>query len=93
MQFEWDDAKSGACFTHRGFDCPYPLRAFFDDDRVVARDRRWDYGEDRYRLLDNIEGHVFVLIYTVRGSAIRIISARKANGKEMREYEHHASQD
>ena len=57
------------------------------------RDRRWDYGEDRYRLLASIEGRVFVLIYTMRGSAIRIISARKANGKEVREYEHKARQD
>ena len=91
MQFEWDDAKSDACFTHRGFDFAYALRAFFDDSRVVARDRRWNYGEDRYRLLGAIEGRVFVLIYTMRGSVIRIISARKANGKEIREYEHNAS--
>ena len=56
MQFEWDDAKSDACFTYRGFDFAYALRAFFDDGRVVARDRRWDYGEDRYRLLGTIEG-------------------------------------
>ena len=36
-------------------------------------DRRWDYGEDRYRLLGAVEGRVFVVIYTMRGSAIRII--------------------
>ena len=48
MQFEWDDAKSDACFIYRGFDFTYALRAFFDDGRVVTRDRRWDYGEDRY---------------------------------------------
>ena len=29
----------------------------------------------------------------MRGSAIRITSARKANGKEVREYEHKARQD
>ena len=46
-----------------------------------------------YRLLATIEGRVFVLIYTMRVSAIRIISARKANGKEVREYEHKARQD
>jgi len=91
MQFEWDDAKSEACFNYRGFDFAYALRAFFDDDRIVRRDRRWDYGEERYRLLGAIEGRIFVLIYTIRGSAIRIISARKANRKETREYEHHAS--
>ena len=67
---EWDDAKSDACFTHRGF--AYALRAFSDDGRVVTRDRRWDCGKDRYRLLGAMEGRVFVLIDTIRGSSIRI---------------------
>ena len=93
MEFEWDDAKSDACFTHRGFDFAYAIRAFLDDDRVVGRDRRWDYGEDRYRLLSAIEGRVFVVIYTMRGSVIRIISALKANGREIREYEQNTRQD
>ena len=93
MEFEWDDAKSDACFAQRGFDFAYAIRAFLDDDRIVGRDRRWDYGEDRYRLLGAIEGRVVVVIYTVRGSAIRIISARKANRKEVREYEQNTRQD
>ena len=93
MEFEWDDAKSDACFTHRGFDFAYAIRAFLDDDRIVGRDRRWHYGEDRYRLLGTIEGRVFVVTYTMRGSAIRIISARKANGREIREYEQNTRQD
>ena len=93
MEFEWDDTKSDACFAYRGFDFAYAIRAFLDDDRVVGRDRRWDYGEDRYRLLGAIEGRVFVVIYTMRGSAMRIISARKANRRELREYEQNTSQD
>ena len=93
MQFEWDDAKSDACLAHRGFDFAYVIRAFLDDDRIVGRDRRWNYGEDRYRLLGVIEGRVFVVIYTTRGSASRIISARKANGKEVQEYERDTRQD
>ena len=93
MEFEWDDAKSDACLAQRGFDFAYAIRVFLDDDRFVGRDRRWDYGEDRYRLFGAIEGRVFVVIYTVRGSAIRIISARKANRREVREYEQNARQD
>ena len=93
MDFEWDDAKSDDCSAHRGFDFPYAVRAFLDPNRIVRRDRRWDYGEDRYRLLAAIEDRVFVLIYTMRSSAIRIISARKGNEKEVRENEHKARQD
>ena len=93
MEFEWDDAKSRACFVQRGFDFAYVVRAFLDPNRIVDPDRRWDYGEDRYRLLGAIDGRVFVVIYTMRDSAIRIISARKANSKEAGEYEHDARQD
>ena len=93
MEFEWDEAKSDACFADRGFDFAYVARAFFDEDRIVAEDRRWDYGEDRYRLLGAVEGRAFVVIYTVRDSTIRIISARKANRREVREYEQNTVDD
>ena len=93
MEFEWDEAKSNACLAHRGFGFSYAVRAFQDDDRIVGRDRRRDCSEDRYRLLGAIEGRVFVVIYTMRGSVVRIISARKANARETREYERNARQD
>lgn len=93
MEFEWDDDKSNACLVRRGFDFPYAVRVFLDPHRIVVQDRRWDYGEDRYRTLGMIEDRVYVVVYTVRDSAIRIISARKANAKETGDYEHHARQD
>ena len=93
MEFEWDDVKSDACFAERGFDFAYVAHAFLDEDRTVGLDRRWDYGEDRYRLLGSVEGRVFVVIYTMRGLTIRIISARKANRREVREYEQNTVDD
>ncbi len=36
MEFEWDDAKNSACFTRRGFDFAYAVRAFFDPRRIVG---------------------------------------------------------
>ena len=47
MNFEWDEAKSEACFTERGFDFAYAVRAFFDPDRLVQVDARYSYGEER----------------------------------------------
>ena len=35
----------------------------------------------------------FVVVYTMRGPAIRIISARKANRREVREYERNTVDD
>ncbi len=93
MEFERDDAKNDSCFLRRGFDFAYAVRAFLDPLRIVVQDRRRDYGEDRYRLLGMIDGRAYVIVYTVRGSAIRIISARKANANEVAEHEHNARQD
>ncbi len=93
MEFEWDEAKNGACFERRGFDFAYVVRAFLDPHRIVVQDRRRDCDEDRYRLLGTVDGRAYVVVYAARGSAIRIISARKANPKEVADYEHNARQD
>ena len=92
MEFEWDEAKSEACLVHRGFDFEYAVRAFRDPHRTVTRDQRRDCGEKRYRLPGGIKGRVSVSIYTMRGSAIRLISARRASKRENREYERYAYQ-
>ena len=87
MEFEWDESKSKVCFEQRGFDFAYVLQLFLDPERLIRKDRRWDYGEDRFELTGVIDGRVFVLIYTVRGASIRIISVRKANIREVKDYE------
>ena len=87
MNFEWDDAKSEACFRERGFDFAYAARAFFDPDRLIQADTRRSYGEERYQLLGKIEQRLFVVVYTPRDDVLRIISARKANQREVRHYE------
>lgn len=58
MQFEWDEAKSDACFQNRGFDFEYVVHAFADPDRMVRQDTRYSYGEDRYQLTGSIEGRL-----------------------------------
>jgi uncharacterized DUF497 family protein len=88
MEFEWDQRKSDACFALRGFDFAYAIQIFLDPDRLVEGDSRFDYGEVRYRVLGLIEGRLFVVVYTPRGDALRLISARKANAREVVRYEH-----
>lgn len=66
-------------------DCRTPRNSLFKD--------RWSYGEDRYHLLGAIEHRVFVVVYTIRSSSIRIISARKANQREVTDYEDYTGDD
>ena len=90
IEFEWDDAKNNACFAERGFDFAYVSRAFADPRRQMIKDTRWDYGEDRYQILACIDYRVFVVVYTLRETCIRIISARKANHREVTRYENNS---
>ena len=93
MDFEWDEAKSEACFQVRGFDFAYAARAFFDPDRVVQADTRHSHGEGCFQVMGRIEQRLFVIVYTPRRDAIRIISARKANQREVRDYENRTRED
>lgn len=85
--FEWDDGKSARCFRERGFDFMAILPVFGDPGRRVVADQRWDYGEPRFVLTGRVEGRVFVVVYTLRGRICRLISARKANRREVLDHE------
>jgi len=87
MEFEWDLAKSNSCQVSRNFDFAYVIAVFADPALLIEHDRRWDYGEERFRALGLIDGKVFVVIFTNRSKAIRMISARRANLREVKRYE------
>lgn len=53
---------------------------------LVEHDLSVDYGEDRYVATGLANGVVIVVVYTEREERIRLISARKANGREQRAY-------
>jgi uncharacterized DUF497 family protein len=55
----------------------------------ATRDRD---GEARLRAIGRIEERLFVVVFTERGSMTRIISARRANRKEERIYDHRESE-
>ena len=43
-------------------------------------------GESRRKVVGKIEDLIFTVVYTERGEVIRLISARRANGKECNAY-------
>jgi uncharacterized DUF497 family protein len=60
---------------------------FLDLLRLDNKDVRHNYGEERRLTLGKIDERLFVVVYTVRGKFIRLISARKANEREQRQYD------
>ena len=71
--FEFDPAKSEEVFEARGFDLGYVSR-IFPGYVLEAQDTR-PYPEPRFKVIGELLGDVFVVIYTPRGRACRLITA------------------
>jgi len=86
MLFGWDTRKAAQNVVKHGVPFEYATRVFLDLQRLDTEDTRHDYREERRITMGKIEGRLFVVAYTPRGEVIRLISARKANDREQRQY-------
>lgn len=87
MNFEWDADKASRNQTKHGVNFDLAARVFFDPQRIEAYDSRDDYGEDRWATIGVVDPAVLYVVYTIRdGETIRLISARKANEQERKQY-------
>ena len=87
MQFEWDEAKNESNIRRHGIDFA-DVPSMFLAPMLTDIDDRMDYGEDRWISVGILVRGIAVVVWTERaGDVIRIISARKANKDERRQYE------
>ena len=85
IRFEWDEEKEKLNREKHGIGFGTAARVFFDDSRIELWDERHSGEEDRYITIGMVHDVLFV-VYTERGDALRLISARLANEKERRIY-------
>jgi uncharacterized DUF497 family protein len=83
VRYEWDAVKEAANRAKHGLGFEAATRFDWSAAREIE-DRRYDYGERRWRAIGRIDGRLHVLVYAVRGDLIRVISLRKANTREAR---------
>jgi uncharacterized DUF497 family protein len=63
------------------------IAAIEDPNRLEEVDTRWEYGEERIRVIGMAVGNVLFVITTLRGDrTCRIISARRATRYEQDRY-------
>lgn len=85
MEVTFDPDKSARNEAERGL--PFAMvEGFIWDTALVAPDERFDYGEDRWIALGYIGARLFVLVFIETKDGIRVISFRKANGREAKKY-------
>lgn len=85
LELEWDEAKNLLNGKKHGIDFN-DLYEFFESDLYTKLDSRFNYGETRFLTFGLLAGHVLAVSHTETESTIRVISARKANRNEQKEY-------
>lgn len=86
--FEWNDGNIDKSYQKHGVSMREAEELFSDEQVLLIEDIDHSQQEDRYIAIGKIEdGIVLFAVFTVRGNKVRIISARKANKKERKEYE------
>ena len=84
VHFEWDEAKRRSNLGKHGIDFRDAARAMPLRPMLVYSSPRGN--EERYVGVLEIGGKVIAVVYTRRGEAVRIISARRARKGEERDY-------
>jgi len=91
MLFEWDEAKSQRNLNERGFGFEYAARVFLGPT-LERPDNRREYDEVRIQAIGRLIDDILFVVYTDRGDARHIISARLASRKERRLWQSFAEQ-
>lgn len=87
MDFEWDAAKAASNKIKHGVSFNFAVRVFLDPCRIETYDDRENYGEERWATIGYADPTMLYVVYTIRNNdTIRLISARKANEREQRQY-------
>ena len=86
VAFEWDDVKARANYRKHRVHFADAVAVFEDGSAITIPDDETDEEERFVTIGRDAFARLLVVIYTWRELNIRLISARKANRRETREY-------
>ncbi len=88
MRFEWDDNKAKSNILKHGITFEEAMAVFADPYLLFTEDSKHSAPEGReWAIGESENGLMIVVIFTMRGEQIRIISARRATKMERKRYE------
>jgi uncharacterized protein len=85
MDFEWSEVKRAAVLQTRGIDFVRLANDLFDGRPILTVASPHD-AEDRFVTIGPSDSRLFVVVWTWRGPAVRIITATRARDGEERRY-------
>jgi uncharacterized DUF497 family protein len=85
MDYQWDREKARSNMKKHGVAFADAVSVFWDDYAITIED---DYPDEQRFVTIGMDafGRILVVVYTWRGTKIRIISARKATARERKQY-------
>lgn len=83
-KFEWDERKRESTLEKHDIDFLDAIRIFDGRPALHARSNHPD--EERWIATSKLSGQMVSVVYTFRGDAVRIITARQARKNEQRNY-------
>jgi uncharacterized DUF497 family protein len=87
-RFEWDDEKAEANIVNHRVTFFEAATVFCDPLSVIYDDDEHSGDERRYLTIGrSASERLLIVCYTERGDVVRLISARAATPKEVRDYE------
>lgn len=85
MHYEFDPVKDEMNFDKHGLSLA-DADGFEWEAAVVREDTRKRYAEPRFEAKGYIGDRLHVMVYCLRADAVRVISLRKANSREVNDY-------
>lgn len=86
--FEWDDGNAGKNWQLHQVTAAEAEQAFFNRPVLVVADERHSDEEVRYAALGRTNAaRRLAVVFTIRGTLVRVISARDMSRRERRVYE------
>jgi uncharacterized DUF497 family protein len=86
LEFEWDEEKDNINQVKHGISFEDATKVFYDPHFCELFDWKHSLTENRWQGIGLAGGTMLTVCFTERNEVIRIISARKSNKREEKEY-------
>jgi uncharacterized DUF497 family protein len=87
MIVDFDPAKDAANREKHGVPLAFGVRIFADPLMVIRSTVRLGDEEERFKAVGRVDGKLWTAIHVWRGETVRMISVRRSNAGEQRDYD------
>ncbi len=91
MEFEFDPANDEANRFKHGLRLEFGIRVFEAEDYLILPSFRDEDAEERYKAIGLVDGKLYTAVHTWRDDVVRMISVRRSNASERRDYDRYSS--